>query len=200
MIILGLTGSIAMGKSTMAKLFRNEDVPVHDADETVHRLMSPKGKAVEAIAFLFPKTMTADGGIDRRILGEMVFSDGKLRQQLEEILHPLVKSDRDDWLCRQRESSSFCVGLDVPLLFETGGEVDCDYTAVSVCSGYLQRQRALGRGMSEERFNAILALQMPADIKKAKADFIVPSDYGKSASRWYIQRILRQLKNRSNHA
>ncbi|MCE2516367.1 MAG: dephospho-CoA kinase [Alphaproteobacteria bacterium] len=200
MIILGLTGSIAMGKSTMAQLFRDEGVAVHDADKAVHELMEPGGMAAVPVGEAFPQSRREDGGIDRPALGKLVFSDGEKRQQLEQILHPLVRLERDDWLSRHRDEGAFCVGLDVPLLFETGGEKDCDYTVVASASAFLQRQRALARGgMTAERLDAILELQMPDAMKRDKADFIVPTDYGKTTSRFYVQRNLRQLE-RTSHA
>jgi dephospho-CoA kinase len=198
MIILGLTGSIAMGKSIMAQLFQGENIPVHDADQTVHMLLASGGGATDAVSEAFPDIVSADGGIDRLRLGGVVFNDDAKRRQLEQILHPLVRADRDEWLNRQRQDGAFCVGFDVPLLFETGGDKDCDYTVVATASAYLQHCRALGRGMTEDRLNAILKLQMPDAIKRDKADFIVPSDYGKSASRWYVQRICHEIKRISN--
>lgn len=184
-----------MGKSTMAQLFRDEGVAVHDADQAVHGLMDAGGMAAGPVGELFPGACRADGGIDRPALGKLVFDDGEKRQQLEQILHPLVRRERDEWLARQRKDGAFCAGLDVPLLFETGGDKECDVTVVASASSFLQRQRALARGgMTPERLDAILALQMPDAMKRDKADFIVPTDYGKTTSRWYVQRILRQVR------
>ena len=200
MITLGLTGSIAMGKSAMAQLFRDEGVPVHDADQAVHDLMASGGMAAEPVAKAFPDAQRDDGSIDRGILGRLVFNDGALRQQLEQILHPLVRLERDQWLAQQKEDGHLMAGLDVPLLFETGGEKECDVTVVASCGPYLQRRRALARpNMTPERLDAILNLQMPDIMKQDKADFVVPTNFGFTASRWYIQRILALLKER-HHA
>ncbi len=194
MKIIGLTGSIAMGKSAMAAMFRKEGVPVHDADQAVHDLMAAGGMAAGPVGEAFPDARANDGGIDRPTLGRLVFNDGNLRQQLEQILHPLVRMERDQWLDQQRQLNHAVAGLDVPLLFETGGEKDCDVTVVASCSPYLQRKRALLRpNMTDERFDAILNLQMPDEMKREKADFIVPTDFGFTASQWHVQRIINQL-------
>ncbi len=195
MIILGLTGSIAMGKSTMAQQFRDEGIPIHDADQAVHQLMSKDGKATPLVAERFPSALGQDGAIDRPSLGRLVFNDGAARQDLEAILHPLVRQDRDEWLAHHREQKAWCVGLDVPLLFETGGEKDCSATVVASASAYQQRRRALARpGMTEDRLDAILNLQMPDAMKRQKANFIVPTDYGRRVSRFYIKQCLEQCR------
>ena len=197
MIIIGLTGSIATGKTTIARMFHSEGVPVHDADSAVHDLLSAKGAASAPVGEMFPEAVRPDGGIDRPTLGKLVFEDGPLRQKLEQILHPLVRAERDEWLASQRTAKAPFVVLDVPLLFETGGEKDCDVTLVVSCSPYLQRLRALQRpNMTEERLNAILNLQMPDDLKRQKADFIIPTDFGQTASLWHILKILAILKAR----
>lgn len=195
MIIIGITGSIAMGKSTVAQLFREEGVPVHDADKAVHELMSAGGLAAAPVGDAFPESIDSDGGINRAKLGRLVFDDGNKRQALEQILHPLVRLERDNWLAQLKANGEFAAGLDVPLLFETGGEKECDYTVVASASAFLQQIRALARGgMTLTRLNAILALQMPDEMKRDKADFVIPTDFGKSTSRWYIQRLLTQLR------
>lgn len=195
MKIIGLTGSIAMGKSAMASMFRDEGIPVHDADQAVHDLMSAGGMAAGPVGEAFPQAVREDGSIDRPTLGRLVFNNGQLRQQLEQILHPLVRLERDEWLALHQDQHTPFVALDVPLLFETGGEKDCDITVVASASPYLQRRRALARPqMTPERFDAILELQMPDKMKREKADFVVPTDYGFTASRWHIRRILDVLK------
>lgn len=200
MIIIGITGSIAMGKSTVAQLFREEGVPVHDADKAVHELMSAGGLAARPVGDAFPEAIDNDGGINRANLGRLVFDDGNKRQALEQILHPLVRLERDNWLAELKAKGEFAAGLDVPLLFETGGEKECDYSVVASASPFLQRCRALARGgMTSARLNAILELQMPDQMKRDKADFIIPTDYGKSTSRWHIQRMLAQLR-KTDHA
>ena len=195
MIILGLTGSIAMGKSTMAKQFRDEGIPVHDADQAVHDMMAAGGMAAPKVAAVFPDAEKPDGGIDRPTLGRLVFNDGAARQQLESILHPLVRQERQDWVDHHRGQGAWCVGLDVPLLFETGGEKDCDATVVATTSAFQQRQRALSRpGMTTERLNAILELQMPDAMKRDKANFIIPTSYGRRVSLYYIRQCLEQCR------
>ena len=197
MIIIGLTGSIAMGKSTMASMFRDEGVPVHDADQAVHDLMAAGGMAAAPVGEVVPDAVREDGSIDRPTLGKLVFNNGQLRQQLEQILHPLVRLERDQWLAHHRDQHADIVALDVPLLFETGGEKDCDVTVVASSSAYLQRRRALARpNMTSDRLDAILQLQMPDDMKRDRADFIVPTDFGFSASRWHVRKILDILNQR----
>ena len=195
MLILGLTGSIAMGKSTIAMQFRQEGIPVHDADQSVHDLMAAGGAASDQVAVLFPDAKNPDGSIDRPTLGRLVFDNGEARQQLEGILHPLVRKNRDDWLEDHRQKGAWCVALDVPLLFETAGEKDCDLTVVATTSAYQQRMRALSRpGMTEERLNAILQLQMPDNMKRDKADFVIPTSYGRLVSLFYIRHCLEQCR------
>ena len=197
MMIIGLTGSIAMGKSTMAQMFRDAGVPVHDADQAVHDLMAAGGMAASPVGEAFPAARRDDGSIDRPSLGKLVFNDGALRQKLEQILHPLVRMERDQWMEAQKKAGHPFIGLDVPLLFETGGEKDCDITVVASSSPYLQRKRALKRpNMTADRLGAILELQMPDAMKREKADFIVPTDFGLIASRWYVDRIIALLKDR----
>ena len=195
MLILGLTGSIAMGKSTMAMQYRQEGIPVHDADQAVHDLMAAGGAASDQVAALFPDAQNSDGSIDRPTLGRLVFKNGEARQQLEGILHPLVRQNRDDWLEKHRQKDAWCVALDVPLLFETGGEKDCDLTVVATTSAYQQKMRALSRpGMTEDRLNAILQLQMPDQMKQDKADFVIPTSYGRLVSLFHIRQCLEQCR------
>ena len=195
MLILGLTGSIAMGKSTMAMQFRQEGIPVHDADQAVHDLMAAGGAASDQVAALFPDAQNPDGSIDRPTLGRLVFNNGEARQQLEGILHPLVRQNRDQWLEDHRQNDAWCVALDVPLLFETGGEKDCDLTVVATTSAYQQKMRALSRpGMTEDRLNAILQLQMPDQMKQDKADFVIPTSYGRLVSLFHIRQCLEQCR------
>lgn len=199
MIIIGLTGSIAMGKSAMATMFREKGVPVHDADKAVHDLMAAGGMAADPVGQAFPEARNDDGGIDRPTLGRLIFNDGQLRQQLEQILHPLVRMERDQWIDQNKKDKMPFVGLDVPLLFETGGEKECDVTVVASCRAFLQRKRALARvNMTPDRLDAILNLQMPDEMKREKADFVVSTDFGFTASQWYVERILAVLKE--NHA
>ena len=196
MIVLGLTGSIAMGKSTLSGFFRSEGINVYDADKTVHKLMQAGGKAVSSIEAIFPQVITDGGGVDRQSLSQIVFNNKEYLSQLEGILHPLVQEDRKYWLEEKSQNNEiWCVVLDIPLLFETGGEQYCDRVVVASCSYFLQEKRALRRhGMSKERFIAILNAQIPAEKKRQLADFIVPTDYGKTVSKWYIREMLKMLK------
>jgi dephospho-CoA kinase len=199
MVIIGLTGSIAMGKSTLASMFRDESVPVYDADQTVHDLLAAGGAAAKPVGQAFPEAVCEDGSINRSTLGKLVFNEGNLRQKLEKILHPLVRMERDRWLDDYLRDKVPIVVLDIPLLFETGGEKDCDVTVVASSSQYIQRLRALSRGnMTPDQFDSILSLQMPDAMKREKADFVVPTDFGLTASRWYIRRILDVLRGRDN--
>lgn len=193
MIILGLTGSIAMGKSAVADLCREAGYPVHDADRTVHQLMRPDGKAFAAIAAAFPDVIDA-GEINRQHLGRHVFGQPENRAKLEAILHPLVRQDRDDWLSLEQQKGTHIAVLDIPLLYETGAEKDCDAVMVASASRWQQKCRALTRsGMTVEKLDAILDAQIDDTEKRARADFVVPTSFGVDASRWYLKRIFRSL-------
>jgi len=194
MIIVGLTGSIAMGKSTVAGLFREEGVPVHDADQAVHKLMSADGLATAKVLEAFPTAAATAGGIDRTVLGRLVFADPERRKTLEQILHPLVRQDREHFCEEKRKAGARLVVLDIPLLFETGGEKDCDAVVVVSASDWQQKTRALARpGMTEDKLASILKIQTDDEIKRSRADYVVPTSYGVEASRWYVRRILAQL-------
>ncbi len=201
MIILGLTGSIAMGKSTVAEMFADHNIPVCDADHIVHHLLSAKGGAVDAIAARFPDAYCPDThSIDRAALGRIVFADAAARVDLEGILHPLVRQHRLDWLADCRNKGADYAVLDIPLLFETGAEQDCDYTVLASSRPYLQRYRALLRpNMTAARFDAIVQIQMPDDIKRKRCDFIIPTSYGRGVSRWYISHCLAQLAQQEKY-
>jgi len=178
MKVLGLTGSIGQGKSTAARMLRRLGLPVHDADATVHRLLAPGGGAVGPIAAAFPGTVTA-GAVDRGRLGQLVFADPAALRRLEAILHPLVRAAERDFLKRQARRRRRLAVLDIPLLFETGGERRCDAVAVVVAPAFLQRQRVLRRpGMTAARLAAIRAQQLPDALKTRRADFVVPTGTG----------------------
>jgi dephospho-CoA kinase len=196
MIVLGLTGSVGMGKSTAAAMLRRLGVPVHDADATVHRLMAPGGAAVAAVAKAFPEMHRKDGGIDRVALGRRVFADAKALQRLERILHPLVRQSQQRFLARARTRREPLVVLDVPLLFEGGGEARCDKVLVVSAPAALQRARVMARpGMTEARFRAILAKQMPDHEKRRRADYVVPSGLGRALTFRTLKRIVRELRH-----
>lgn len=178
MIVLGLTGSIGMGKSTAARMLRRLGVPVHDADATVHRLMAKGGAAVAPIAAAFPDAVK-DGAVDRAALGAIVFNDKAALRRLEAIVHPLVRDAERRFLQRSRRQRRSVVVLDIPLLFETGGERRCDYVAVVSAPAFLQAQRVLRRpGMTPERLAAIRRTQLPDAQKRRRADAVIPTGRG----------------------
>jgi len=197
LIVLGLTGSIGMGKSTAAAMLRRLGVPVFDADVAVHRLLAPPGAAVPIVSAAFPGVETNAGGIDRAQLGQRVFADPAALQQLEAILHPLVAAEERRFLARSRARREPLVVLDIPLLFETGAERRCDYVLVVSAPALLQRQRVLRRpGMTEIRFNAILRKQIPDYRKRQRADFVVLSGMGRGLTLRRLKAIVRILRDR----
>ena len=197
MIILGLTGSIGMGKSTAAGMLRRLGVPVHDADRTVHRLLGRGGAAVAAVERAFGPEVIAEGAVDRPRLGARVFGDGVALKRLEAILHPQVRRAERRFLVQSATQRRPVVALDVPLLFETGGERRVDATVVVTAPAFLQRLRVLARpGMSADRLVAILARQTPDTEKRRRADFLVPTGLGKGPALRRLKRIVRLAKNR----
>lgn len=195
MIILGLTGSIGMGKSTAAGMLRRMGVPVHDADAAVHALFAPGGKAVAAVAAAFPGVIGPDGAVDRKALGARVFGDDAALKWLEAIVHPLVRAAERDFLARQRRRRVRLVVLDIPLLFETHGERRCDVVAVVSAPAFLQAARVLARpGMTRQRLNAVLAKQMPDCIKRRRADLVIPTGLGKGPAWKRLRRLVENLR------
>ena len=189
MVILGLTGSIGMGKSTAAADFRRLRVAVHDADETVHALMAPGGAAFDQICQVFPG-VRSKVGIDRKRLGDLVFADMAALKKLEAILHPLVRKQKTEFLKRSALRRQNLVVRDVPLLFETGGEAKCDAVVVVTAPTFVQRARVMARpGMTTEKFESILAKQVPDLIKRRSADFVVQTGLGRIASLRKIRHI-----------
>ncbi|MEQ9505576.1 MAG: dephospho-CoA kinase [Hyphomonas sp.] len=190
MIILGLTGSIGMGKSATANLFREAGAPVYDADAAVHALYAKGGAAVAPIEAAFPG-VTEDGAIDRTRLRARVLDNPEAMKQLEGIVHPLAGAAQVDFRQQARgEGAAFSV-LDIPLLFETGGDRHCDYTLVVTAPADVQRDRVLARpGMTPEAFDAILARQMPDAEKRARADFILSSAHGFDFARDQVRAIV----------
>ena len=191
MIVLALTGSIGMGKSTSAQMFREAGVPVHDADATVHDLY--EGTGVPVIAELFPDTIV-DGKVDRARLGAIVLKDNDALKRLESVIHPLVRDAEIEFLENARARDEALVVLDIPLLYETGGEARVDGVIVVSCGPEEQRLRVLARpGMTEEKFQAILAKQVPDAEKRKLADFIVDTSQGLEAARQQVDAIISQL-------
>jgi dephospho-CoA kinase len=191
--VLGLTGSIGMGKSATADLFRKLGVPVHDADATVHRLY--RGRAAPLIEKAFPGTV-AYGAVDRAKLGAAVLNDPARMKQLEAIVHPLVREEEENFLTTVSALASIAV-LDIPLLFETGGDKRCDATLVVTAPAEVQRERVLARpGMTAEKFSAILAKQMPDAEKRARAHFLVDTSRGFASAEAQVRSILVCLAGR----
>jgi dephospho-CoA kinase len=188
--IVGLTGSVGMGKSTAAAMLRRMGVPVFDADAAVHRLLAPGGAAVGAVAAAFPG-VAAVGGIDRRVLGARVFGDRAALARLEAILHPLVGRAEDDFLRRMRGARRRIAVLDVPLLFETGGDRRCDAVIVVWAPALVQRARVLTRpGMTPARLAFIRAQQTSDRDKRRRADFLVPSGLGRALTWRRLSRVV----------
>ena len=191
MITLGLTGSIGMGKSTVAKMFEAEGVPVFDADAAVHRLQGPEGALVAEIEALFPGT-TGKKGVDRGALAERVLGEPIALQRLESLVHPAVAREREAFLRANRHQP--LVVLDIPLLFEKGGWDRVDKIAVVSSPADVQRQRVLARpGMTPAKLERILALQMPDSEKRARADFVIPTGGSLGETQDSVRRIIACL-------
>lgn len=195
---LGLTGSIGMGKSTTAAMFADEGIPVWDADATVHRLYAPGEAAALAIGRMFPEVMTPEGGVDRTALRRLIIADPTVLDRLNATVHPLVAADRAAFL--EDRAAAEIVLLDIPLLFETGLERECDAVAVVSVPPEVQRERVLARGMAEADFALILSRQMPDADKRARADFVIPTT-SLEAARAAVKDVLAALRKQiANHA
>jgi dephospho-CoA kinase len=193
MFVIGLTGSIGMGKSTTARFFAEAGVPVHDADATVHRLYD--GEAAPAIEAAFPGT-TSGGKVDRVKLAARVLDDKAALRQLESIVHPLVREAETRFLAEAERNGAPVVVLDIPLLFETGGQERVDAVVTVSAPAELQRARLLERaGMTQEKLEALIANQLPDAEKRRRADFILDSSQGFEAARNQVAEILRQVAN-----
>jgi dephospho-CoA kinase len=191
MIVLGLTGSIGMGKSTTAGMFADLGVPVHDSDEAVHRLY--RGKAAPLVEAAFPGT-TAEGVVDRAKLAERVLGDHAALKRLEAIVHPLVRADATAFLKRHHTAGAPLAVVDIPLLYETGGQERVDMVAVVTAPPEVQRERVLSRpGMTEEKFLKILAKQVPDGEKRRMADFVIDTGGGMQAAREQVANIIEKL-------
>jgi dephospho-CoA kinase len=192
MIIIGLTGSIGMGKTTTANLLLKLGVPVHSADATVHKLLGPRGKAVSEIAKLFPGTRTGQQ-IDRKKLAQIVYSNkGKLKQ-LEAILHPMVHAHTAQWLKKQQAAKRKLVVLDIPLLFEASRTAGCDAIWVVSAAPAIQKARVLARrGMTVARFKMILRRQLSDAEKRKRADVVIPTGDGVALTNVHLHKALRR--------
>jgi dephospho-CoA kinase len=200
MVILGLTGSIGMGKSNAASTFRSLRIPVHDADAEVHRLLGAGGAAVAAVDEAFPGVVV-DGAVDRARLGRAVFGDDAALDRLEALLHPRVRAATRRFVARQLRAGRPLVVLDIPLLFETGGERRCDATMVVTAPPFVQAQRVLNRReMTPARLAAIRARQMPDAEKRRRADFVVNTGLSRGYTRGQIIRVVHALKGRRGQA
>lgn len=193
MIVIGLTGSIGMGKSTVARQCALLGAKTLNSDEVVHRLMAPRGQAFASIAKCFPQAVV-DGKIDRKILGGIVFKDAAKLTMLESILHPLVRREEEHFANAMRSKGAKIVVFDIPLLFETGGDSRMDATLVATAPAFIQRQRVMARPhMTAEKFASILTKQMPDREKRKRADFIVQTGLGFAASMRQIKCMMEML-------
>lgn len=200
MYLIGLTGSIGMGKTKTAELFEGEGVPRYDADAAVHALYEKGGAAVAPVSDLVPEAVK-DGAVDRGVLGQVVLKDATKLKQLEAIVHPLAGDGQMAFLQQAEAAGAAAVLLDIPLLFETGGDGFVDCTVVVSAPFELQRERVLARpGMSEERFMDILAKQVPDDEKRARADFVVDSSISVEDAGRQVRAILDAIKGRQGSA
>ena len=196
MKIIGLTGSIGMGKSVATAMLRDMGVPVHCSDEAVHTLLGLHGGGVEVVATAFPGTLNVDEhSINRQALGALIFGNDEKRRKLESILHPLVINSQKRFLADLAQKEVALAVLDIPLLYETGAEKRVDRVIVVSAPAHIQKQRVMARpGMTEEKFAAILAAQMPDADKRKRADFIVETGNGMEETRQELARIITLLK------
>ncbi len=194
MIVLGLTGSIGMGKSTVARMFAEEGAPAFDSDAAVHALYAPGGAAVSAVESAFPGVVRG-GAIDRAALSARVVGNPGALRQLESIVHPLVRQAQTQFLAGQRAAGAAVVVLDIPLLLESGGGEGVDKVVVVSAPTDVQRARVLSRpGMSEEKFARLLARQLPDAEKRAKADFVIDTGGSFEATRAQVRAVLDALR------
>lgn len=192
MIVLGLTGSIGMGKSTVAQMFRDEGVPVFDADATVHKLQGPGGRLVDAIEQAFPGT-TDSSGVNRAGLAKVVLADEAAMRRLEAIVHPAVQAERSAFLAAHMDAN--LVVVDVPLLFETGGDKSVDKVLVVSAEPAVQDARVLARpGMTKAKFAAILSRQLPDVEKRALADHVIATDVPLAETRHAVRQLIACMR------
>lgn len=197
MKVLGLTGSIGMGKSATAAMFAAAGIPVYDADAEVARLYAPGGEAVGPVGALFPDCVR-DGGVDREALRQAVIGQTEALRQLEAIVHPLAARAQSAFRTRAEQAANPLIVLDIPLLYETGGDAACDHVAVVTAPLSVQRARVLARpGMTPERFEAILARQMPDADKRARADFVISTAFGFAFTQAIVDAIVELLANQT---
>ena len=196
MKIIGLTGSIGMGKSVATAMLRDMGIPVHCSDESVHALLAPKGAAVDLVEQSFPGSLNKrDHSIDRAALGAQIFGNDEKRKVLESILHPLVVDSQRKFIADNTRVKTPLVVLDIPLLYETGAEARVDKVIVVSAPAFIQRQRVMARpGMTEEKFAAILSAQTPDNEKRRRADFVIETGIGMAETRKELERVISSLK------
>lgn len=198
MIVLGVTGSIGMGKSTVSKMLMDMGIPVHDADATVHKLLAAGGAGVAPVGAAFPDALKRDDAgcdyIDRVALGKIVFADAAQKKTLEQILHPMVQADSATFKAEMQQKGHRLVVFDIPLLYETGGEKRVDAVLVVTAPADVQKARVMARpGMTEERFNHVLSQQIPDADKRARADYIVTTDISLDDTRDQLKKIVDKI-------
>lgn len=194
MIVLGLTGSIGMGKTAVARMFSDLGVPVFDSDAEAHRVLETSKRVVKMLKRRFPQAVQG-GKVDRKKLGAIVFADPKKLRQLEVLIHPAVMAAIRRFLDAKREKGTPLVVVEVPLLYETGLETVCDYVAVVSAGSKAQRSRVLSRaGMDEEILEHILARQIPDEEKQKRADFVIPTNVAKTETRRHVEKIKVRLE------
>ena len=196
MIVIGLTGSIGMGKTTVAGMLEEMNCPVHNADRAVHEALQFNQDIISQISSLFPGAVCQENGsIQRELLGKIIFNDHEKRMKLEAILHPIVRQSQDQFVQLQKENGLKVVVLDIPLLFETGAQERVDHVLVVSAPLEMQRQRVLKRSnMSEEKFNAILKIQMSDKEKRKLADFVIPTGGNKEETKNFLKATIKQIK------
>ena len=198
MVVIGLTGSIGMGKTTTAKMLRHLGLPVFDADAVVHELQGPSGAALPKISKAFPG-LVKKGALDREGLAERVFEEPESLHRLEEIVHPLVHAAERRFLMRAAAGRADLAVLEIPLLFESGAEHRCDFTIVVTAPSFVQEARVLRRaGMTATKLHAILAQQTPDAEKRKRADFVVPTGMGHHHTLNALREIVRLIRRRKD--
>jgi len=194
MKVVGLTGSIGMGKTFVADIFQSRGIGVFDADKEIHDLIESGGKAVAQVLEKFPEADNKNGGIDRTILGQIVFADKGRLAELEAILHPMVRQAGDDFLKEQQGKNAKMIVKDIPLLFETGANKTCDVTIVVEAPVEVQKERVLAReGMTEDKYNSIMRLQLPSDTKKELANYVIDTGVDKAGVESQVDKIIEEL-------
>ena len=200
MIVIGITGSIGMGKTTLANMMRARGIPVHDSDAAVHRLLGPGGDAVGIIGQIFPEALVTDATgqamIDRQALGRIIFASRAKKQQLENILHPMVRAQSDAFKSEMKRAGHEMAALDIPLLFETGAEKRVDVTICVSAPNDLQRARVMARpGMTSEKFEKIVSGQMPDAEKRKRADYVVETGESMEDTARQLDEILQKIRD-----